>query len=220
MRTDSPRIARLQPTDLARLDGLSPWALVLLSLATVGTAWCSYQAAVWVGVSQSNMNLSAALGRKAAAQELQSLQYRLADVMLFSQYINARAGSNETLAQFYADRFRDEAKSAFEAWLAQRPFENPAAAPHPFVTNFYQPALLAQAAEAQARSEGHWQQAGEAGRTSRGYVLTIVLLAMALFCGGTAPKFDSLWMRRSVLGLGLGAVFFALSRLVMLPCQF
>ena len=27
-----------------------PVALVLLSLATVGTAWCSFQAAVWGGV--------------------------------------------------------------------------------------------------------------------------------------------------------------------------
>jgi hypothetical protein len=196
-----------------------PVALVLLSLATVGTAWCSFQAAVWGGVSQRTMNQSAVVGRHATANELQSLQLRLADVMLFSQYVNARAVSNESLAQFYADRFRDEAKTAFLAWMATHPFENPDAPAHPFVTNFYQPRLLEKARTAEAESERLWQQAGEAGRNSRGYVLITVLLASALFCGGTASKFDALWIRRAVLALGLAAFVFAIARLVLLPIQ-
>jgi hypothetical protein len=196
-----------------------PVALLLLSLATVGTAWCSFEAAVWGGVSQRTMNLSAIAGRRATGNELQSLQLRLADVLLFSQYINARAGSNESLAQFYADRFRDEAKTAFTAWMATRPFENPNAPPHPFVTNLYQPRLLAEAQVAEAESERLWQQAGEAGRNSRGYVLITVLLASALFCGGTASKFEALWIRRAVLALGLGVFLFAAGRLILLPIQ-
>jgi hypothetical protein len=196
-----------------------PLALVLLSLATVGTAWCSFQAAAWGGVSQRTMNLSAIAGRRAAANELQSLQLKLADVLMFSQYINARAGSNESLAKFYSERFRGEARIAFEAWMATRPFENPNALPHPFVTNFYQPQLLEEAWQKEAESERLWQQAGEAGKTSRAYVLITVLLATALFCGGTAPKFDALWIRRAVLALGLAAFVFAVVRLVSLPVQ-
>ncbi len=196
-----------------------PVALLLLSLATVGTAWCSFQAAAWGGVSQRTMNLSAGSGRTAVALELQSYQLKLADVLLFSQYLNARAGSNETLARFYSDRFRDEAKKAFEAWLTTQPFEHPNAPPHPFVTNLYQPRLLEDARQAEAASQRLWQQAGEAGRTSRSYVLITVLLATALFCGGTAAKFDALWIRRAVLALGLGAFVFAAARLVSLPIQ-
>ena len=175
-----------------------PLALLLLSLATVGTAWCSFQATVWGGVSQRTMNLSATAGRRAAANELQSLQLTMVDVMLFSQYINARAGSNETLAQYYADRFRGEAKVAFEAWRATGPFTNPSAPMHPFVTNLYQPHLLVAAREATVESQKLWDQAGEAGRVARNYVLITVLLASALFCGGTAPKFAAIWVRRSV----------------------
>jgi hypothetical protein len=196
-----------------------PLALVLLSLATVGTAWCSFQAAVWGGISQRTMNQSAVVGRHATANELQSLQFRLADVMLFSQYVNARAASNESLARFYADRFRDEAKTAFAAWVATHPFENANALPHPFVTNYYQPRLLEQARVAEAESQKLWQEAGDAGRTSRGYVLITVLLASALFCGGTASKFEALWIRRAVLTLGLGAFLFAEARLLLLPIQ-
>jgi len=194
-------------------------ALVLLSLATVGTAWCSFQAATWAGVSQRLMNLSAASSRNAVVAQLQNSQMALLDVLLFTQYINARAGSNKTLARYYAERFRGEAKIAFDAWLTTRPFENTNAPPHPFVPSLYRPHLLEEARLAEAESQRLWEQAGEAGRTSRGYVLITVLLASALFCGGTASKFEKLWIRRAVLALGLGAFVFAAARLLLLPIQ-
>jgi hypothetical protein len=196
-----------------------PLALVLLSLATVGTAWCSFQAAAWGGVSQRLMNLSAAASRRAVTDQLQSSQLALLDVLLFSQHVNARTSSNETLARFYAERFRGEAKAAFDAWMATRPFENPNAPPHPFVTNLYQPRLLAEADQAEAESQRLWQQGGEAGRTGRSYVLITVLLASSLFCGGTAPRFEGFWIRRTVLALGLAAFVFAAIRLLSLPVQ-
>ncbi len=196
-----------------------PLALLLLSLATVGTAWCSFQAASWGGVAQRLMNLSTASSRRAVTAEIQSYQVTLLDVLLFSQHINARASSNETLANFYADRFRGEAKTAFQAWLATQPFENPNAPPHPFTTNLYHPRLLAEAQSAEAEAQRLWQQSGEAGRTSRSYVLVTVLLACALFCGGTASKFDTPWVRRAVVVLGLVAFVFAAQRLSSLSIQ-
>jgi len=210
--TPKPAAGKNQPL-------FEPVALVLLSLATIGTAWCSYQAATWGGISQRSMNESAAAGRRAAAAELQNSQMSLLDVTLFSEFINARSASNETLARFYADRFRGEAKQAFEAWMATKPFENPDAPPHPFVTNLYQPRLLEVARQAETESDRLWQAAGNAGRTSRSYVLVTVLLASVLFCGGTAPRFDSLWGRRSVLALGLVVFIFAAVRLFTLPVQ-
>ncbi len=103
--------------------------------------------------------------------------------------------------------------------MATRPFENPQAQPHPFVTNFYRPRLLEDSRLAELESQALWQQAGEAGRTSRSYVLITVLLASALFCGGTASKFETVWVRRAVLALGLGVFLFAAQRLVLLPIQ-
>ena len=194
-------------------------ALMLLSLATVGTAWCSFEAAAWGGVSQRTMNMSAAAGRRAVADRLRSSQMALLDVLLFSQYINARAISNETLAKFYSDRFRGEAKTAFEAWIATRPFENSSAPAHPFVTNFYQPSLLETAQAAEAESQHLWEQAGDAGKTSRSYVLITVLLAVALFCSGTTSRFEVLWIRRAVLALGLASFVFAAGRLLLLPIR-
>ena len=61
----------------------------ILSLATVGTAWCSYQATAWGGAAQGAMNRSTASSRRAATQQLQSYQMALLDVLLFSQHVNA-----------------------------------------------------------------------------------------------------------------------------------
>jgi hypothetical protein len=194
--------------------------LLLLSLATVGTAWCSFQAAAWGGAAGGEANKATAASRRAAVAQIQAYQVQLVDVLLFSQHINARANSNEMLARFYADRFRGEAKTAFDAWLATKPFENADAPAHPFVTNLYHPQLLADAQLAESQSQRFSERAGEAGRVSRNYILITVLLACALFCGGTSAKFEQVWIRRGVLVLGLALFVFAAGRLVLLPAQF
>jgi hypothetical protein len=204
----------------ARHRLFEPVALVLLSLATVGTAWCSYQAAAWGAAAQGAVNRANIAGRNAVTQQLQSSQLAVLDVLLFSQYVNARAGSNEPLARFYAERFRGEARTAFDRWLASKPFENPSAPPHPFVTNLYQPRLLEAAAESEAATSREFTAAGEAGRTSRAYILVTVVLASALFCGGIASKFDVAWIRRAVLAMGMAAFLSAAVRLMLLPVQF
>ena len=208
------------PAPSRRHPCFEPVALVLLSLATVGTAWCSFQAAAWGAAAQGAVNRANVAGRNAVAHQLTSSQLALVDVLLFSQYINARASSNEPLAQFYAERFRDEARSAFDRWLVSRPFESREAPPHPFVTNLYQPRLRQAAAEAEAQAAREFRAAGEAGATSRSYILITVVLASALFCGGTAAKFDHQWIRRAVLALGLAAFGFAALRLWLQPVQF
>ncbi|HEX7860129.1 MAG TPA: hypothetical protein VF773_07390 [Verrucomicrobiae bacterium] len=218
MSATTAELERATPRKVAEKNSLfEPAVLLLLSLATIGTAWCSFQAASWAGLSQRLTNLSAAASRRAAANEIQSYQLKLADVLLFTEHINARAASNETLATFYSDRFRGEAKTAFDAWIAMKPFENANALPHPFVTNLYQPQVLVEAKLAEAEALQLWQRGGEAGRTGRSYVLITVLLACALFCGGTAAKFEVRWVRRMVLALGLAVFVFAAVRLLSLP---
>jgi hypothetical protein len=221
MGLDSPDKNRPAP-DQPKLNPalLEAVGLVLLSLATVGTAWCSFEAAAWGGAGGGAANRATAASRRAAKDELQANQIALLDILLFSQHINARAGSNEPLARFYAERFRGEAKTAFAAWMALKPFDNPNAPPHPFVTNLYQPRVLEDARQAEAESQRFAEQAGEAGRISRGYILITVLLASALFCGGTAARFDRTWARRGVLLFGLGAFLFAMGRLCQLPITF
>ena len=175
---ESESVAQAKPKTAV----LEAAGLLLLSLATVGTAWCSYQAAGWGGAAGGEANKATAASRRAAVAQLQTYQIQLMDVLLFTEHINARASSNETLARFYSDRFRGEAKTAFDGWMALKPFEaNSTAPPHPFVTNLYHPRYLEDAQIAEAESQRFSERAGVAGRVSRDYVLITVLLACALF---------------------------------------
>jgi hypothetical protein len=183
-----------------------PVALVLLSLATVGTAWCSFQAASWSGVSQRVMNLSAAASRRAATKELQSRQMTLVDVLLFSQYINARASSNETAARFYAERLR-RLKTAFE-WMSTRPFENPRSAKI-VCHQLHHPRELKEAAWRKLSQRLGNRRQCRAGRPARHY------RDAGLGCVCADGIEDGALIRKTVLALGL-ARSSAIARLVTL----
>jgi hypothetical protein len=52
---------------------------------------------------------------------------------MFMEVLAAKQADNEQLANFYVERFPPDVRKAYDAWLTQRPFENPNADPHPFV---------------------------------------------------------------------------------------
>ena len=63
------------------------------------------------------------------------------------QLLAAQQAGNEKLANFYAERFPPDVRKAYDAWLAQKPFENPSADPHPFVPRLYEPRGTREAAD-------------------------------------------------------------------------
>ena len=68
------------------------------------------------------------------------------------QLLAAQQAGNEKLANFYAERFPPDVRKAYDAWLAQKPFENPSADPHPFVPRLYEPRGARDAADATAKA--------------------------------------------------------------------
>ncbi len=113
------------------------WAAVLMSLATVATAWCAYQSAEWGGEQSFMLGESTRAGRESALQESLAMQRRSLDAALFMEWIGAIATDNEPLEEFYLQRFRPGMRIAVDAWLATDPRNNPEAPPHPFVLPEY-----------------------------------------------------------------------------------
>jgi hypothetical protein len=192
-------------------------AVVLLSLATVGTAWCSYQATAWGSHSSKLSSRSVLRAHDATTSRLKANQLFLLDAFLLSQYVNAHNASNESLAHIYESQFRPEFKEAFQAWLRTQPFKSTNAPPNPFATNFYQPSQVLEANSIDAESDRLWSLAEEADEVSRRYILTTVLLAAALFFGGTAPQMKTPRGRRAVLLLGLLVLLVAFTSFFNLP---
>ena len=96
-----------------------------MALTTLGTAWCSvHESAAWTRRSNRLMNEYNALERRAALLDLQGSQAMIIHASMFMQLLAAQQAGNEQLASFYAERFPPDVKKAYDAWLAQKPFEN------------------------------------------------------------------------------------------------
>jgi hypothetical protein len=196
---------------------IEPVIALVMALTTLCTAWCSYQSAAWTRQANRLMNESNALERKAALIDVQGSQALIVHASMFMQLLAAHNAGNEKLVNFYVDRFPPDVKKAYDAWLAQKPFENPAADAHPFVPNLYQVRGVEEATAARAEAVQRLIGAREAGNRSGRYLANTVLFATVLFFAGTAGKFEQPRVRLSAALFGLAVFVFALIRMFLTP---
>ena len=196
---------------------VEPVTAVLMALATVSTAWCSYESAAWIRQSNRLMNESNALERRAAVLDVQGSQALIVHTAMFMELLAAQHAGNEQLASFYAERFPPDVKKAYDAWLAQKPFENRVADAHPFVPNLYEVRGTAEAAAARADSVRRVTEAREAGNRSGQYLANTVLFATVLFFAGTAGKFEQARVRLFAAAFGVALFVFAVIRMLLMP---
>jgi len=163
------------------------------------------------------MNESNALERQAALLDVQGSQALIVHTSMFMQLLAAQHAGNEQLASFYAERFPPDVKKAYEAWLAQKPFENRTADAHPFVPNLYQVRGAAEATTARANAAARIAQARDAGNRSGQYLANTVLFATVLFFAGTAGKFEQPRVRLSAAAFGVAVFAFAVVRMLLMP---
>ena len=206
-----------KPAESPAKKWIEPVVAVLMALTTLCTAWCSYQSAAWTRQTNRLMNESNALERSAALLDVEGSQALIVHTSMFMQLLAAQHAGNEQLATFYAERFPPDVKKAYEAWLAQKPFENRAADPHPFVPNLYQVRGAAEAAAARANAERRIVEAREAGNRSGQYLANTVLFATVLFFAGTAGKFEQPRVRLFAAVFGVALFAFAVIRMLLMP---
>jgi hypothetical protein len=203
-------------TGATRRDGAEIAATVLLALAAVATAWSSYQAARWNGEqAKASSAVNKARIEASRASDLANAQTEV-DVATFSQWVNAYARRESTLADFYFKRFRKEFKPAVNAWLATRPLRNPDAPLTPFAMSQYRLAATADAEQLDRRAEELTDQVRRNIQRSTNYVLGVVLFAVALFFAGMSTNLGSPGPRKALLVVGclvflVGAAWIATS---------
>jgi hypothetical protein len=181
-------------------------ATVLLSVATVATAWSAYQANRWNGEqAKATSRGNAARIESTRASGLANRQVQI-DVALFTQFIDAFAQEQTELADFYRARFRDEFKPAFEGWAATKPRTNPDAPLTPFELPEYRLAANEEAEELEATADEYASEARRNIQRSSNYILGVVLFASALFFAGMSTKLATPRLRVALLGIGC-AVF-------------
>ena len=196
---------------------LEPIAALIMALATVGTAWCSFKSAAWTRHSNASSNQFNVLERKAALLNLQGAQILTVQTAMFMETLAAQQAGNQKLADFYVQRFPPDMRKAYDAWLAQKPFENPNADPHPFVPNLYEMRGSREAVEATASAATQITDARRAATVSGSYLANTVLFAAVLFFANAASKFEIRWVRRTSFFFAVALFAFAAVRVGILP---
>jgi hypothetical protein len=177
-------------------------ATVLLSVAAVATAWSSYQAARWNGEQAKTASRTNAVRVEAArAQGLAEAQKQV-DLATFIQWVDASAHDDEELKGFYEQRFRDEFKPAFQAWLELDPLVTPGAPPSPLAMPQYVLAAEEDAKDLDAQEAVLAATVRRNIQRSTNYMLGVVLFAVALFFAGISTKLQGRGSRTALLVVG------------------
>ena len=191
-------------------------AVLILGLATVGTAWCGFQASRWSGEESRRARESSDLRIEASRQFGLASQLVQYDTNTASDYAQALAARDADLATFIRTSLaRDEFIPVLDRWEAEyRRGEDPA---NLLEDQDYLDDQFAEFRATDAESEAVAAVAEQAAQDSDRYVANTVLLAMALFFAGVTGSFRNRVPRLLLLsGAGLLTAWVA-SQLIDLP---
>jgi hypothetical protein len=185
-----------------RRDWVEVGATVLLALAAVATAWSSYQATRWNGEqAKTSSRVNKTRIEAARAADLANAQQQV-DVATFMQWVDSYARDEARLLAFYRERFREEFKPAFEAWIATKPLQTEGAPLTPFAMPQYRLAAEAEAARLDLMAEELAAEVRRDIQRASNYVLGVVLFAVALFFAGISTKLTSPGLRTAMVAIG------------------
>jgi hypothetical protein len=181
-------------------------AVILLSLATLATAWSGYQAALWSGEQSQRYSQASALRVRADEDSVSAGQIHLGDLVLVNGWFNAIETGNRKLAADYRRRFRPAFQPVFSAWLSLHPLTNRQAPPGPTYMPQYQPPGLAAAAADNARADRVFAAGTEAKTNDDDHILATVFFAAVLFLAAVSLRLE--WLRLRLIILAFGSVVF------------
>jgi hypothetical protein len=191
-------------------------AVLVLGLATVGTAWCGYQAAQWSG--RQSTATSTSTDQRVEASRLfgvatQKVSY---DSSMIAQYAQAVQAKNTELVAFYrATLIREEMLPVIDRWEAEI---RAGGTPTRLIDDTsYMDAQLGPYQTATAKADASSKQALQAGDTSHEYVINTILLAVALFFSGVLSSFRYRPARMLLVVAAIATVAVAAVNLADLP---
>jgi hypothetical protein len=185
-------------------------AVLVLGIATVGTAWCGYQAAQWNGVQASAM--TASTDARVEASRLFGLATQKAsyDSGMIAQYAQAVQAGNTKLVAFYrATLIRQELLPVIDRWEAV--IKSGGTPTRLIDDTSYMNAQFGPYRAATAKADAATTLSLKAGDTSHNYVINTILLAVALFFSGVTSSFTwrparVLLVLAAIASLGVAAV--------------
>lgn len=192
---------------------------VILSLATVASAWCAYQSSLWRSVESALVVEALKTRAESIRNSSKATQLTAIDVSMFMQYIEAYSQENVVLMNFLYDRFQPELKTALDAWIKLDPLVNEDAPISPFVMEEYISPLQIKSEELLEIAQEKIDQSIRASKNSDNYALLTVIFASVLFFSGIISKFESVKIQLILLTIGALTFLGGLTVIILSPIR-
>jgi hypothetical protein len=199
-------------------DSIELVASILLAAATVASAWCAYQSALWNGeqiraMAKSNEAHFAALQKSNVANSL-----LLIDVSVFLNYIKDRTSGDINSAEYVRRHARPEFRPALEGWIADtRAGKDTGDGDLPFRRPDYRIAEMTESKALDRKASTALAEANRANGNSDLFVMHTVFFALALFFLGTAGQTNGRLVRRAMLVFGALAFTVTMISMTRIP---
>lgn len=193
---------------------------ILLSAATVLSAWCVYQSSQWSGEQYFRIDDETSANQFRLQYEVAGAQRKTAELQLFLEYSSAIADSNLNLAEFLYHRFPRSFKKAFNVWEKLDPYQNTDAPSSPFTMKEYVIPELEEAKKYEAQAISFKKAANTSDKNSDNYVLLSLILSTVLFFSGMCGVTDSRRSQRILLGTASMIFVTALVFIITMPVVF
>jgi len=190
---------------------------VVIAIAGLLISFASYQAALWSGEEELGFSRANVLHTESAQKSALAAAREAVAVQLFSQWFNAAARGETKVADMFEARFPPMLRNAFNAWIALRPFDNPAAPASPFSMPQYAISDAAEADALQAQANLSFKRGQAAKRVADTYGQAGTILSTALFFAGISQVFRIVSVRYALLALAAFACALGVVRIVTLP---
>jgi hypothetical protein len=208
---------------IAREKILEHWleilATAVLALGSIVAAWSGNQSALWGSVQSSSYTQASSKRVESTRASTLAGQTVQVDIANFNNYAEAVNAGDQRLAQFYERRFRPEFRTAFQAWLATKPLENPDAPASPILMPEYRLADQERAERLTREAEGLFVKGERANTISSAYAVNGFITALALFFAGIAPRFKWRPLKIVVVFIALAVLIWAGGNALAYPRQ-
>lgn len=192
-------------------------AALLLGMATVGTAFCVFQAARWNDTESDEVRVAA--GARLEASRLfglgtQKISY---DATIAALYAQAVVDGKPELQRFYRENLvRPEFLPIIDEWEDQAAAGGSTPANLLQNEDYVEEQFAASDAE-NAKAEEALSRGEEASENADDFVQTTIFLASAMFFAGVTANFRSRPVRLLLLSMAAVAVAFGASTIAGLP---
>lgn len=191
-------------------------SVALLATATVGSAWCAFQASTWGEESTRLARVSSderVEGARKFGLATQTIAY---DSNVIALYAQAVATGNESLARFYREALvRNDFLSVLDAWQAE---VDAGRIPDGLLEDQeYLDGLLAEYRASDAAAAEAAAQSTEAGQRSNDYIRITLILAVSLFFAGITTSFRNRSVKLFLLAAAATIIVYAATEIAGLP---